>query len=105
MERAISRFLVIYSLPSLKKMISPLLSPQRYGDDLLIIQVAYGAWFGSVVWCVARVIWVCARCFAIEPRWESLIAHNFLLVSHRLLQNKATKYDIVALCLMFVALY
>ncbi|WP_338520796.1 O-antigen ligase family protein [Candidatus Nanosynbacter sp. BB002] len=106
-------FLVIYSLPSLKKMVGPLMSVTVMTavvmSLLAIIQVAYGAWFdwGLCNGCVARGFgFVRPSGFAIEPQFfGSLLIAPILLVSYRLLQNKATKYDIVALCLMFVALY
>ena len=106
-------FLVIYSLPSLKKMVGPLMSVTVMTavvmSLLAIIQVAYGAWFdwGLCNGCVARGFgFVRPSGFTIEPQFfGSLLIAPILLVSHRLLQNKATKYDIVALCLMFVALY
>lgn len=106
-------FLVIYSLPSLKKMISPLMrvtiTTAVVMSLLAIIQVAYGAWFdwGLCGGCVARGFgFVRPSGFTIEPQFfGSLLIAPILLVSYRLLQNKATKYDIVALCLMFVALY
>ena len=106
-------FLVIYSLPSLKKMVGPPMSVTVMTavvmSLLAIIQVAYGAWFdwGLCNGCVARGFgFVRPSGFAIEPQFfGSLLIAPILLVSYRLLQNKATKYDIVALCLMFVALY
>lgn len=106
-------FLVIYSLPSLKKMVGPLMSVTVMTavamSLLAIVQVVYGAWFdwGLCNGCVARGFgFVRPSGFTIEPQFfGSLLIAPILLVSHRLLQNKATKYDIVALCLMFVALY
>ena len=106
-------FLVIYSLPSLKKMISPLvritITTAVAMSLLAIVQVVYGAWFdwGLCNGCVARGFgFVRPSGFAIEPQFfGSLLIAPILLVSYRLLQNKATKYDIISLCLMFVALY
>ena len=106
-------FLVIYSLPSLKKMVSPLMSitvTTAVAMSLLaIVQVVYGAWFdwGLCNGCVARGFgFVRPSGFAIEPQFfGSLLIAPILLVSYRLLRDKATKYDIIALCLMFVALY
>ena len=106
-------FLVIYSLPSLKKMISPLMrvtiTTAVVMSLLAIIQVAYGAWFdwGLCGGCVARGFgFVRPSGFAIEPQFfGSLLIAPILLLSYRLLRDKATKYDITSLCLMFVALY
>jgi len=106
-------FLVIYSLPSLKKMISPLMritiTAAVVMSLLAIIQVAYGAWFdwGLCGGCVARGFgFVRPSGFAIEPQFfGSLLIAPILLLSYRLLQSKATKYDVISLCLMFMALY
>ena len=106
-------FLVIYSLPSPKKMISPLMrvtiTTAVVMSLLTIIQVAYGAWFdwGLCGGCVARGFgFVRPSGFTIEPQFfGSLLIAPILLLSYRLLRNKATKYDAVSLCLMFMALY
>lgn len=106
-------FLVIYSLPSLKKMVGPLMSVTVMTavvmSLLAIIQVAYGAWFdwGLCGGCVARGFgFVRPSGFTIEPQFfGSLLIAPILLLSYRLLRNKATKYDAVSLCLMFMALY
>lgn len=106
-------FLVIYSLPSLKKMISPLvritITTAVAMSLLAIVQVVYGAWFdwGLCNGCVARGFgFVRPSGFAIEPQFfGSLLIAPILLVSYRLLRNKATKYEIISLCLMLVALY
>ena len=106
-------FLVIYSLPSLKKMISPLMrvtiTTAVVMSLLAIIQVAYGAWFdwGLCGGCVALGFgFVRPSGFAIEPQFfGSLLIAPILLLSYRLLRNKATKYDVISLCLTFMALY
>ena len=106
-------FLVIYSLPSLKKMISPLMritiTTAVVMSLLAIIQVAYGAWFdwGLCGGCVARGFgFVRPSGFTIEPQFfGSLLIAPILLLSYRLLQSKVTKYDVASLCLMFMALY
>ena len=106
-------FLVIYSLPSLKKMVGPLMSvtvtTAVVMSLLAIIQVAYGAWFdwGLCGGCVARGFgFVRPSGFTIEPQFfGSLLIAPILLLSYRLLRNKVTKYDAVSLCLMFMALY
>ena len=99
-------FLVIYSLPSLKKMVSPLMSitvTTAVAMSLLaIVQVVYGAWFD---WGLCNGF-VRPSGFAIEPQFfGSLLIAPILLVSYRLLRDKATKYDVISLCLMFMALY
>ena len=106
-------FLVIYNLPSLKKMISPLMrvtiTTAVVMSLLAIIQVAYGAWFdwGLCGGCVARGFgFVRPSGFTIEPQFfGSLLIAPILLLSYQLLQSKVTKYDVISLCLMFMALY